>query len=287
MVLSNPAITAFLMVVETGTVHAAAERLFLTQTAVTQRIKSLESSLSVSLFVRSKKGMALTAEGESFLHYARLVSELSAESEMALSQLAHDCPVSMTITASTTLMNSRVVPALKSVMQAHPQLHIRFDVDDDLSLASKLKRFETDLVITEPGYVPDSAQQKSLRCDEYVLVAAKSWARRHLHRVVEQETIIDYFPQDTMTFQYLQAFDLLSCAKKERMFANRTELLAELVSSGLGYTVLSKHFVAPYLQQKKLAILNQGRCLQQPLTLAWQPRPLMPAYWQQIIDLIE
>ena len=89
-----------------------------------------------------------------------------------------------------------------------------------------------------------------------------------------------------MTFQYLQAHDLLSYASKERIFANRTELLAELVVAGIGYSVLSKSFVKPYLQQNLLTVLNKARVFQQPLTLAWHPRPMMPVYLQQMIDQI-
>jgi DNA-binding transcriptional LysR family regulator len=64
MILLNRNLEAFLGVVDLKTVSSAAKKLHLTQTAVTQRIKALEAELNLSLFLRSKNGMKLTAEGE-------------------------------------------------------------------------------------------------------------------------------------------------------------------------------------------------------------------------------
>ncbi|HTL13188.1 MAG TPA: LysR family transcriptional regulator, partial [Bdellovibrionota bacterium] len=64
MSLLSPQLQAFSAIVRTGTVHGAARQLGLTQTGVTQRIRALENTLSATLFVRSRKGMSPTSEGE-------------------------------------------------------------------------------------------------------------------------------------------------------------------------------------------------------------------------------
>jgi LysR family transcriptional regulator, flagellar master operon regulator len=60
----------FLAIVETGSFVRAAERLNLTQTAVSARIRSLEDQLRRPMFVRNKSGATLTPAGEQFLRYA-------------------------------------------------------------------------------------------------------------------------------------------------------------------------------------------------------------------------
>ena len=60
----------FLEIVNTGSFIKAAERMHVTQTAVTARIRSLESHLSCQLFVRNRSGARLTEEGEQFVEYA-------------------------------------------------------------------------------------------------------------------------------------------------------------------------------------------------------------------------
>lgn len=60
----------FLAIVEVASFVRAAERLNITQTAVSARIKSLEEQLRRPVFVRNKSGASLTAAGEQFLRYA-------------------------------------------------------------------------------------------------------------------------------------------------------------------------------------------------------------------------
>ena len=64
-----------LAVAETGTISAAAKRLFIAQPSLTASIKELENELQVTLFRRTNKGVTLTPEGEEFIGYARQVVE--------------------------------------------------------------------------------------------------------------------------------------------------------------------------------------------------------------------
>src|ERR1700729_3496524 len=84
MSLLGPNLEAFLAVVKTKTVLAAAQEIGLTQTGVTQRIRSLERDLRVTLFSRSRTGMRLTPEGESLLQFCRSAQDLEG---LTLSQM--------------------------------------------------------------------------------------------------------------------------------------------------------------------------------------------------------
>src|SRR5262245_45347302 len=61
---------AFTQIVETGTFHGAAKRLHVTQPTISQRIRELETTLSVSLFTRNGPQFRLTPEGQALLGYA-------------------------------------------------------------------------------------------------------------------------------------------------------------------------------------------------------------------------
>src|SRR5206468_9521613 len=61
---------SFLEVARRGNVSRAAEALFLTQPAITARLKSLEGDLGTELFVRGARGMTLSDAGRAFLPYA-------------------------------------------------------------------------------------------------------------------------------------------------------------------------------------------------------------------------
>lgn len=64
------AIETFLAIVQTGSFHAAAAKLNITQTAVSARIKSLESSLGIALFDRGPGGTRVSVAGQQFKPYA-------------------------------------------------------------------------------------------------------------------------------------------------------------------------------------------------------------------------
>ena len=58
-----------------GTISEAAKALFISQPSLTAAIRELETELGITLFTRTNKGAALTADGEEFLGYARQVIE--------------------------------------------------------------------------------------------------------------------------------------------------------------------------------------------------------------------
>ncbi|MFJ3483546.1 LysR family transcriptional regulator [Pseudomonas sp. NPDC090202] len=60
----------FLEIVRQGSLMAAAEKLHVTQTAITARVQKLESHLDCKLFIRNRTGARLTADGEAFVVYA-------------------------------------------------------------------------------------------------------------------------------------------------------------------------------------------------------------------------
>lgn len=73
---------ALVVIAETGTVTAAAERLFVSQPALSERVKRLERALGATLFVRDGRGMRLTPAGEAYLpHAQRVLDELERGQE--------------------------------------------------------------------------------------------------------------------------------------------------------------------------------------------------------------
>ncbi len=72
-----------------GKISRAAERLFMTQAAVSQHIHDLEAGLGVTLFERSSQGVRLTAAGETLREYAQKILWLAAAAESALTEVSN------------------------------------------------------------------------------------------------------------------------------------------------------------------------------------------------------
>lgn len=109
--LNSLQLSTFLTVAESGGVLPAARRLNLSQPAVSARIQQLEESLGTALFLRSPRGMKLTANGNHLLDYARRAAELLTEAANAMQADAAAPAEPLTLAASTTPA-TYVLPAL-------------------------------------------------------------------------------------------------------------------------------------------------------------------------------
>ena len=64
-------------IAETKSMNKAAGELYISQPALSSAIHEMEEELQITLFIRTKKGVIVTTEGETFLGYARQMVELS------------------------------------------------------------------------------------------------------------------------------------------------------------------------------------------------------------------
>lgn len=287
MSLLSPQLQAFVAIANHKTVHGAADQICLTQTAVTQRIRALERQLKTTLFIRTRRGMQLTSEGKSLLRYCQANQALERETLAAIQGAGIDAEIEMTISAPTSIMHARIIPACLPVMQAYPNLLIHFDVDDTDSHHHKLRAAEADLAIISDDQLMSEMQYQRLLAEEYVLVSSSTWRDRTLMDIIQNERIVDFEPTDQATFNYLKHYNLFELAQPSRYFVNRTDNLAMLVAQGVGYTTLAKEFAEPYIQSQQLCLLNQGQTHNITPVLAWYDRVEPPAYFKAVLEALE
>jgi DNA-binding transcriptional LysR family regulator len=286
MSLISPQLEAFMAVARLKTVHGAAETLHLTQTAVTQRLRSLESRLRTTLFIRTRRGMQLTQEGEALIRYCHTVKALEGETLASMQGAGTQADIELVITGPSSIMSSRIIPACLDVMKKYQHLRLHFDIDDLETRYQKLRIGKADLALVQPEHLAQEMVAKRLRPEQYILVGPAAWKNRKLQKIIATERIIDFDPTDQMTFNYLKAFDLFDMAQYNRCFVNRTEALALMVKAGLGYTTLAKEFAQPYLSDGSCITLNGGKIYEHHYALAWYTRPEPPAYFRAVTAAI-
>ncbi len=282
----DPSLQAFEAIVKHGTVHAAAAMIHLTQTAVTQRIKVLEQKLGANLFIRSRRGMKLTPEGEALHRYCQQISELNGQLMANIQGLGLTSDIRIKIAAPTSIMRSRIIPSFQSVMKTFPGLSLSFIIDDATNINHRLKSGEVDFVVLSLEHVFDEVESKILRPENYVLLCSSRWKDRSLENIIQQERIIDFEEDDPVTFNYLKTHHLFSAAKKERHFVNNTESLAYLITTGLGYSTLTEEFARPYIERGEMIVLNDGKTYEHHMALAWYARLECPTYFRTLVDAI-
>lgn len=125
----------------------AAEALFISQSAVSQSIKTLEKRLNQTLFIRSTKRVALTKEGELLLKHIEPAINLISRGE---NQLCADpqSGVQLRIGASDTICRYYLVPYLNNFHNKYPHIHIKVTNGTSIQCAKLLERNEVDVIVT-------------------------------------------------------------------------------------------------------------------------------------------
>jgi DNA-binding transcriptional LysR family regulator len=119
-VLSTRQLRYFVEIAESGSFSAAAERLFIAQSALSRQIKDMETRLQTPLFERTARQPRLTAAGEAFLPRARnLLNELTKASEMATQVGSGQLGVLRLGHSSTVPMSGRLLRGISDYLDRH------------------------------------------------------------------------------------------------------------------------------------------------------------------------
>ena len=283
MSLLSPPLEAFWAVVRKGTVQDASYILGLTQTGVTQRIRSLEKQLKTTLFIRSRKGMKLTSEGEALLQFVKASLEIEGMALSKIQRAAKDSIIEVSISGPSSILRSRVIPNLITLKSRFPLMFYRFDLSDTENNVDKLKTGFCDFAILEHHQVTREMDSKIIKAERYCLYGPASWKRRFLPEIFKTESIIDYNKSDLMTLNLLEKYKLKNLVQKERHFANNTDALVSMIIGELGFSVLSEEYASPFVKHNELIKLSLDYFYDYKIALAWYPRHEKPEYFQAII----
>lgn len=286
MSLLSPSLEAFWAVVQKGTVLEAAKTVSLTQTGVTQRIRSLEKQLGVTLFTRSRKGMRLTSEGESLLRYVQAARDLEGDTLEKISGRKSSALIDICISGTAAHMRSRILPRVGAVVKKHPQLRMNFDFTDPNGIVGKLKNGIAQLAALPENQVGLELDSKMMTTERYILVGPAAWRRRRLADILEKECPISFSDLEAPTASLLAKFKLTKKVRRDKHQTNSLDALTAMLEQGLGYAVLPAELVETLIKKGTLINLDKSVFLEENIALAWYPRNEMPAYLKDLIAAI-
>lgn len=116
---------AFYEVAQTGSFSKAAERMFITQPAVSHAIKQLEFRLGGALFFRTSRGVKLTAEGETLLKFVSQAYHFLENGEKKIAEMRKLMAGEVKIGAGDTLCRYYLLPHLESFHLQYPDVKIQ------------------------------------------------------------------------------------------------------------------------------------------------------------------
>jgi DNA-binding transcriptional LysR family regulator len=161
--LENFRLKVFRSVAENLSFRKAAEHLFLTQPAITQQIKALESDLGVRLFDRSANRVALTAKGTTLLGYAKKMAALAGKAEQDLGAEEGQFSGELSLGVSTTIAQYVLPRLIGAFLREHSRVQ--------LSLQSGNTEEVVDLLLggkVSIGLIEGPARQRGIRTEPFM-----------------------------------------------------------------------------------------------------------------------
>jgi DNA-binding transcriptional LysR family regulator len=168
-------IRAFALVLDLGSISAAAGVLGYTQSAVSQQLAALEREVGVALVDRSRRPLRATTAGALLRPHVERVLAASASAETAVEDLRDSTP-RLRLAAFASALSSFVPAAVRDLRRAHAQLVVQVSQVETHEAVGQLRAGDADVAVVHhmPGVsVPETAglQRRRLLVDHlYVLV---------------------------------------------------------------------------------------------------------------------
>lgn len=238
-----------------GSISRAAAALFISQPALTARLKALERQLGTDLLVRTQRGVKLTASGRAFLPYAKRALEAVADGRYVLEEL-RDGAAGLLVLATPPAISTYVLPPMLhrfrllfpdvhvSVRTGHPdevldlvlheQVHLGLGCDLEHPELTPVHLYDDELVLTA---APDHAfthkrtiSMADLAGEQLIMVRTASFG----------DAVASIFGDARFEPRHLMELDNIDAAKK-------------MVEHGLGVAFLPRIAIAEELDRGRLA----------------------------------
>ena len=146
--MTDPRLISLLEIHECGSYTRAAEKLALSQPAVSQHIRQLEAEFGVRVFERSHGSLRLTREGEILLKYARRFLALDHNLKEALDNQLRRL-TSLTVGVTHTAESNAIAEALARYVNRYENVSLKIITGSVDKLYDMLKNYELDLAVVE------------------------------------------------------------------------------------------------------------------------------------------
>ena len=262
----------FHAVAEAGSMTLGAERLDISQPAVSKQVRGLEHALGVALFDRVGRRVHLSQAGEVLADYAGRLFALAREAEEALADVRAVRRGRLAIGASTTIGTYLLPGVVAEFWRRHPRVELLVQIENTEQVHRRLAGHELDLGLTEGPVEEGELDAEVFHQDELVMIAAPGHRLAGRPRVplsaVREEPFILREPGSGTRAVEERALARLKLPVRVVMALGSTEALKRVVAEGVGLAVVSRLAVDAECAAGALAVLPvAGLRIARPLHL--------------------
>jgi len=264
--METASLQAFVAIAETGSFSQAAQRLFLTQPAVSKRLRQLEQQLGSRLLDRSGRRIHLTQSGRELLPRARQILKDLDALKQRIAELEGRAMGSMSMATSHHIGLHRLPPVLRAFRERYPQVSLDLHFMDSELACERVEQGELEIaVVTLPFRHSEQLDYLPIWDDPLQLVCAPE------HPLAETESVgLDDLTRHAAVLPAHGTFTREAIEQalqpvRERLIidleTNYLETIKMMVSVGLGWSILPRSMIDESLRAPRLLGLNARRSL--------------------------
>jgi len=243
----------FLAVAEEQHFGRAARRLGLSQPPLTEQIKTLENSLKIQLFERSRRGTKLSPAGHAILPAVQRFASQVEQLEAVIREVAAGQSGVLNVGAITSAMLETVPPLLEALRAAHPNLTVFVREIDSAEAIPGLESGELDLAFVRlEGDVGSEISTLPLAEDRLAVALAKDHTLAALPRVRLRALEAEQFVMSSRQVSPVY-FDMLTSVCRSHGFSPRVLHEVRSVASQIAYVSCGQGVALVPSTMRKLA----------------------------------
>lgn len=275
-------------VAETGNLTRAAQRLYVSQPALSRQLMDIEDRLGTPLFHRSKKRMALTPAGSRMLQSAEAVLQELETAELDIAKMLHGETGSLRIGVSCLFCFQWLPSVMAEFQEFYPRVDL--SISTSHSCAEELTDKAFDMVITAMPVISETLESVELFKDEMVAIMAPDHplsSKRFLaptdmaatKLIVSAALPLDHLRQAVWQGEPIQSGAIMQI--------EQPHAIVELVKAGIGISLAPRWAVRSCLSTGTLsAIPLNAEGLFPTWKVAYLKVGNLPLFWRKFIDLL-
>lgn len=275
-------------ITETGNMTRAAEKLFLTQPALSHQLVDLEGKLETPLFHRTKKKMVLTQAGKTLLKSAEKVLLEIKLAELEINKMVHG-ETGVLRVGTTCVLSYKWLPyVMRQLQELYPKVEI--ELKTSLDVFEDLKNNNLDLVIsTMVDEHPKFSSIPLFKDEILITMSPKDLLASKAFLIIEDfegTNLISY--QDPIKGDLYNDYLAPAGIEPAKLIrAEQPEAAVELIKSGFGISLFPKWAITSYL---KSGVLCGRSFYKKGVYFEWKAIQLkennVPAYQNEFIRLV-
>lgn len=255
-------LTTFVTVISEGSMTAAADKLFLTQPAVSQQIRNLEEELGVELLVRGVRQIKATPQGEILYEHSRKILHHVQQAEIAIKSMGAELKGDVFMGTLNSLGLHLMSPIISRLLRHNPDLMVKVDYQKGEELIQNFKAGKVDVLIlpeTNKEFhfeMDETIESKFLNKEEMWLVCSGKDSNIPQQLSVEElaEHLIVQFTGEYPEFDRKVKEKMKATGKKYNVIFESSNVgtLKRVIETGIGLGFLPAHAVKKQVRSGRM-----------------------------------